>query len=103
MGSPYLLAHGIGKSVKNATTKVKFESIGDYHVWVRTKNWVPGDWEAPRKFQLKIDGILVDKTLGLRSGWGWEYVDKITVNNNQIDLELVDLTGFDGRCDAVYF
>jgi len=103
MGSPYLLAHGIGEPVKNASTKVKFESDGAYHVWVRTKNWVPGDWEAPGRFQLKIDGNTLDKTLGLRSGWGWEYVDKISVKDNQIDLELVDLTGFDGRCDAIYF
>ena len=103
MGSPYLLAHGIGEPVKNATTKVRFESNGEYYVWVRTKNWVPGKWEAPGRFQLKIDGELVDKTLGLRSGWGWEYVDKISVFENQIDLELVDLTGFDGRCDAIYF
>ncbi len=103
MGSPYLLAHGIGTPVKNASTNVKFNSNGEYHVWVRTKNWVPGKWEAPGKFQLKVDGKLIDKTLGLRSGWGWEYVDKISVSNKEADVELVDLTGFDGRCDAIYF
>ncbi len=103
MGSPYLLAHGIGEPVKNATTKVKFESNGEYHVWVRTKNWVPGNWEAPGRFQLKVDGNTLDKMLGLRSGWGWEYVDKISVTDHQIDVALVDVTGFDGRCDAIYF
>jgi hypothetical protein len=103
MGSPYLLAHGIGKPVKNAATKVNFESNGDYHIWVRTKNWVPGEWDAPGRFQLKVDGKTLDKSLGLRSGWGWEYVDKITVADQVLAIELVDLTGFDGRCDAVYF
>ncbi|TMM53422.1 FAD-dependent oxidoreductase [Maribacter algarum] len=103
MGSPYLLAHGIGEPVKNAITKVRFESDGEYHVWVRTKNWVPGDWEAPGRFQLKIDGKPLKKILGQRSGWGWEYVDKIKVSEKEIDMELVDLTGFDGRCDAIYF
>lgn len=103
MGSPYLLAHGIGKPVENASTKVRFESNGEYHVWVRTKNWVPGEWAAPGRFQLKIDNKTIDKTLGLRSGWGWEYVDKVPVSNKEVDLELVDLTGFDGRCDAIYF
>ena len=37
MGSPYLLAHGLGEPVKNATTAVKFPATGNYKVWVRTK------------------------------------------------------------------
>ena len=44
MGSPYLLAHGLGTPVKNAHTEIQFPSKGKFHVWVRTKNWVPGDW-----------------------------------------------------------
>lgn len=103
MGSPYLLAHGMGEPVKNATTQVNLATNGDYHVWVRTRNWVPGNWDAPGQFQLKINGALIDKSLGLRSGWGWEFVDKISITNQKIDLELVDLTGFNGRCDAIYF
>ncbi|TMU57342.1 FAD-dependent oxidoreductase [Flagellimonas algicola] len=103
MGSPYLLAHGMGNPVKNARTMVRFNSNGEYHIWVRTKNWVPGKWEAPGRFKLKINDRYLDKTLGLRSGWGWEYVDKISVNSKKVNLELVDLTGFDGRCDAIYF
>ena len=103
MGSPYLLAHGMGEPVENAKTSVKFEAAGNYHIWVRTKNWVPGNWEAPGRFQLKVNGQLIDKTLGLRSGWGWEYVDTLNVAENEIQLELVDLTGFNGRLDAIYF
>ena len=103
MGSPYLLAHGMGEPVENAKTSVKFEAVGNYHIWVRTKNWVPGNWEAPGRFQLKVNGQLIDKTLGLRSGWGWEYVDTLNVAENEIQLELVDLTGFNGRLDAIYF
>ncbi|EAR02297.1 FAD-dependent oxidoreductase [Maribacter sp. HTCC2170] len=103
MGSPYLLAHGMGVPVKNARTKVKFNSNEKYHVWVRTKNWVPGNWEAPGRFQLKVNNTLISKELGLRSGWGWEYVDFISVDNDTTELQLVDLTGFDGRVDAIYF
>ena len=103
MGSPYLLAHGMGKPVENAMTKVKFETVGNYHVWVRTKNWVPGNWDAPGRFQLKVNTQVIDKILGLRSGWGWEYVDNINVTENEVELELVDLTGFNGRVDAIYF
>lgn len=103
MGSPYLMAHGMGKSVKNAATKTNFPKKGNYHVWVRTMNWAPGNWEAPGKFQLKVDGNIMDKELGLRSGWGWEYVGITEVNKKSPRLELIDLTGFNGRCDAIYF
>jgi len=41
MGSPYLLAHGLGIPVSNAKTKVPVPFSGKYNVWVRTKNWVP--------------------------------------------------------------
>ena len=62
MGSPYLMAHGMGIKVKNAQTKVNFEDRGDYNIWVRTMNWAPGNWEAPGKFQLKVNNKTINKT-----------------------------------------
>ena len=56
MGSPYLLAHGLGIPVNDATTQITFPSEGTYRVWVRTKDWV-APWNAPGapgKFQLLI-------------------------------------------------
>ncbi|MCK0155637.1 FAD-dependent oxidoreductase [Cellulophaga sp. F20128] len=104
MGSPYLMAHGMGKVVKNARTKVNFTKKGKYHIWVRTMNWSPGEWDAPGKFKLKVNDKLFEKSLGLRSGWGWEYVGELAlVANKPTQLELLDETGFNGRCDAVYF
>ncbi len=104
MGSPYLMAHGMGEPVKDAVTQVLFPKTGDYHIWVRTMNWVPGEWEAPGRFQLKIDNAILQKELGKRSGWGWEYVGETKISKKKItQLELIDLTGFNGRCDAIYF
>ena len=103
MGSSYLLAHGMGEPVKNAKTEVIFEKDGEYKVWVRTKNWVPGEWEAPGRFQIKVNGLVLENTLGLRSGWGWEYAGAVRITNKKNTLELEDLTGFNGRCDAIYF
>ncbi len=40
MGSPYLLAHGLGVKVENAVTTVSLKNGGEYRVWVRTKDWV---------------------------------------------------------------
>lgn len=103
MGSSYLQAHGMGVAVENARTQVIFKKNGDYKVWVRTKNWVPGDWEAPGKFQIKVNDLVLGNTLGLRSGWGWEYAGAVQIKNVKNTLELVDLTGFNGRCDAICF
>src|SRR5438874_3464862 len=58
MGSPYLLAHGLGEPVKDAVTTVKFPAAGKYRAWVRTKDWV-ARWQAPGtpgKFQVVVDG-----------------------------------------------
>jgi len=103
MGSPYLMAHGMGEPAKNATTIVNFPKTGDYHIWVRTMNWVPGQWEAPGRFQLKVGDSTIETVLGQRSGWGWEYVGSTKIEMTEEQVELIDLTGFNGRCDAIYF
>src|SRR5687767_13107567 len=36
MGSPYLLAHGLGEPVWDATTTVEWPAKAVYRVWVRT-------------------------------------------------------------------
>lgn len=103
MGSPYLLAHGLGEVVDNARTQVNFPATGQYHVWVRTKNWAPGNWEPPGRFQLKIEGAILPAIFGKEPSWGWEYGGEIAVKTTSQKIELVDLTGFEGRCDAIYF
>ena len=106
MGSPFLLAHGNGTPVKDASTKVKFQSKGHYFMWVRTRNWnSPWDPEqAPGRFNILINGINTGKEFGKNpSGWGWVNGGKIAINDAEITLSIHDLTGFDGRCDAIIF
>lgn len=103
MGSPYLLAHGLGEPVENAKTKIHFSKKGNYHIWVRTKNWVPGNWDPPGRFQVKIGQETLENEFGISSRWSWEYGGEIKVDQEEMTLELIDLTGFDGRCDAIYF
>ena len=112
MGSPYLLAHGLGNPVADAVTKVSFPETGDYRVWVRTKNWVEKFADtvdasaAPGRFQLRIDGEVLPHVFGKTGDqWHWEDGGSISVASNkaQLELALVDLTGFNGRCDAILF
>ena len=45
MGSPFLLAHGMGQPVADATREVQVEHPGPHRVWVRTRDWV-APWGA---------------------------------------------------------
>jgi hypothetical protein len=105
MGSPYLLAHGLGIPVQDATTEIKFPTAGTYRVWVRTRDWV-APWNAPGapgKFQLKINGKALKETFGTKSAtWHWHDGGMVKVGT-QAKLALHDLTGFEGRCEAILF
>src|SRR5665811_1282426 len=41
--------------------------------YVRTKNWAPGNWEAPGRFLVSIDGKKLERELGKNPRWNWEY------------------------------
>ncbi|MDX9946445.1 MAG: FAD-dependent oxidoreductase [Bacteroidales bacterium] len=103
MGSPYLLAHGLGNPVEDASTSVTIPAAGKYHVWVRTKNWAEGNWEAPGRFKLAVNGNELESVLGTGSEtWHWQYAGKVVIRDPEVKFELKDLTGFEGRCDAIY-
>ena len=57
MGSPYLMAHGMGSLVDDASTSITFPAKGKYQVFVRTRNWT-AQWsnEAAGQFKLSING-----------------------------------------------
>ncbi len=58
MGSPYLLAHGLGEPVADAKTTVALPAAGEYRVFVRTVDWVAkfGRTGSPGRFQVLVDG-----------------------------------------------
>ena len=105
MGSPYLLAHGLGIPVQDATTKIEFPSAGTYRIWVRTKDWVApwGAPGAPGKFQILLNGEAIPEIFGTKSAtWHWHDGGLVNVEK-QATLALHDLTGFEGRCEAILF
>jgi len=106
MGSPYLLAHGLGRPVEDASDTVEFPETGTYHVYVRTKDWVER-WGAegdPGKFRIAIDDTTLDEVFGDEgAAWHWEYGGTVEVASTTPRITLTDMTGFDGRVDALYF
>ena len=102
MGSPYLLAHGLGQPVANAVTEVTFPETGNFHLWVRTKDWVPSHHAG--RFKVIVNGRDVALEFGNQGlGWIWQDGGAIEIKQRRVRLELADLTGFDGRCDALFF
>ena len=105
MGSPYLMAHGMGIMVDDAVTTVTFPKTGTYHMFVRTFNWT-SPWynnAGPGKFKVLIDGQAVDMIFGNQGNkWLWQK-GKVQINHKQTKIALHDLSGFNGRCDAIYF
>ncbi len=105
MGSPYLLAHGLGQPVDDAVTTAEIPQAGDYRVWVRTIDWV-ARWDAspaPGQFQLWIDENPLESSFGTQgTEWGWQNGGTVTLDAGPVEMRLRDLTGFDGRCDCIY-
>lgn len=102
--SSYIMAHGMGVSVEDAETDFEADSAGEYSVWVYTRDWTSA-WsdESAGKFKVVIDDEELEGTLGTNGfEWTWQYAGKIAMSAGRHNIKLRDLTGFNGRCDAVY-
>ena len=105
MGSPYLMAHGMGVPVEDASAKVQIPESGAYCVYVRTFNWT-SPWhqgEGRGKFRLKVGNKRFSTVLGCEGNeWKWQYAGKVSLKKGETTISLTDMTGFNGRCDAIY-
>lgn len=113
MGSSYLLAHGIGEALKrNPNTTITIQESGDYTLWVRTKNWTAfwSDGKTPGVFKVLVDSKADPEEFGTGCGgntpeekaaWYWHKGGKYHLEKGRHTLALQDLTGLDGRCDAI--
>lgn len=104
MGSPYLMAHGLGTPVADASTEITVPAAGEYKVWVRTLDWV-AKFNAegkPGRFHLLVNGQALKTEFGTTSAtWHWQEGGTVTLPAGKAALALHDLTGFNGRCDAI--
>jgi len=101
MGSPYLLATGVGTPVEDATTTAMIPASGVYRLWVRCKDWLPE--YHPGLFQVLIDGKASGTTFGKADTDAWRWIDGgvFDLEKGRIEVRLHDLNGWWGRCDAV--
>ena len=106
IGSSYVMAHGYGKPVRDAVTAATFSAAGRYAVWARTRNW-NAVWTkgAAGRFQVVVDGTALPTELGTHGkDWDWQLAGYVElVAGKAVEIRLHDLTGFNGRCDALWF
>lgn len=112
LGSSYVMAHGYGKPVADAETHVTFPEAGEYTVWARTRNW-NAEWTKGAAGLFLVDVSPLDSTpvscfssqvLGSgSSAWLWQKAGVFKLAKGSCRIILRDLTGFNGRCDALYF
>ena len=101
MGSPYLLATGVGKPVNDAATTVKVPTSGSYRLWVRCRDWLPE--YHPGLFKVFVQGSASRRTFGKADTDAWQWIDGgvFDLKKGEIKVYLHDLNGWWGRCDAV--
>lgn len=104
MGIPYLLAHGTGHPVSDATAEFVVETDGEYQLFVYTFNWV-APWKpqyAPGIFEVYVDGTKAGDKFGCSCAkWGWEKGGSVNLKAGNHTLTLHDLTGYEGRVGMI--
>lgn len=107
MGSSYLLAHGLGIGVEDATTEAHFPCMGNYYIFVRTINWsaqFAPEASPAGQFTITLDGTPITLPLGNKAPkWEWQKAGMVEISEGRHTVGLHDLTGFDARCDAILF
>ncbi|MDR0405844.1 MAG: FAD-dependent oxidoreductase [Clostridiales bacterium] len=106
IGSAYLLAHGLGVPVKDARHTAVFPACGKYRAWAFTRDWV-ASWKkgvAPGLFEVLVNGEKLPAVFGSENeNWHWQYGGEVEITSADAEITLRDLTGFEGRCAALFF
>ena len=104
MGSTYLLAHGLGEAVADASTEFDVPADGNYKLYVRTRNWTAYWSDSPTEGTFNV--IIDDRNEGTLFGtecseWHWQQGSTLHLSQGRHRIALHDLHGFDARCDAI--
>ncbi|MBN2308575.1 MAG: FAD-dependent oxidoreductase [Candidatus Hydrogenedentes bacterium] len=105
MGSAYIMAHGMGVPVADAQTVFAVPQAGEWTVWARTRDWTApwGRGKPGGTFQVVVNGRALPEILGTNGGaWAWQKAGTATLDKGEAAVALHDLTGFNGRCEALY-
>ena len=102
-GSAYLLAHGAGIPVQDAYTQLEIAGGGRYYVYARTYNWTApfASGKGPGGFSIFVDGNELGTVGNTGTSWEWQLAGRLRLKAGSHSISIHDLTGFEGRCDAL--
>lgn len=102
MGSPFLLAVGLGQPTDDAKTVISLAQSQQYRLWVRTRDWV-AQYHSGR-FQILLNGKVVAHPFGADGNNVWHWEDGgVHLLPGSLEVRLHDLTGYYARCDTIVF
>ncbi|EIP97425.1 hypothetical protein OpiT1DRAFT_01865 [Opitutaceae bacterium TAV1] len=88
----------------NAFTAINVSSADNYTVWVRAVDFVHTR-QGDRRYAVAINGARLPGEAGRhgRDEWAWEKLGTLPLPAGDTAIELIDVTRFYGRCDALLF
>ncbi|MFO7870217.1 MAG: FAD-dependent oxidoreductase [Kiritimatiellia bacterium] len=104
IGSPCLMAVGIGDPVADARHELEIPADGRYRLWVLARNWLkeytPGTFTVGVRFFRTQVELSSGKVFGAAGSdeWVWEDAGLFDLSRGRLLLSLHDLTGYYGRC-----
>ena len=89
---------------EDATVTLNVQKSGNYHLWVRSKNFGSASNPTARYFNLKINGDAVEKTFGQKGedGYFWEDAGEIYLQQGENMISLTDSSCYYARFDGIY-
>ncbi|MCP4858102.1 MAG: FAD-dependent oxidoreductase [Fuerstiella sp.] len=101
MGSPYLLATGVGRPVADAIGKVTVTETSTYRLWVRCRDWYPS--HSPGRFSVSIGGRKSSTSFGKADADAWQWIDggDFELVAGDTEVRVIDRSGWWGRCDTI--
>lgn len=100
-----LMGRTTGKNTKStnlsASTKITWESPGNFHLWVRTKD--SKNARIARDFSIAINKVSSTQKLGIHGndGWAWQNAGEFRLEKGEVAIELIDTSQYYARCDRL--
>ena len=98
---PALLAHGLGRPVRDAVATLRHPRRETLRLWVETRDWVAP--QGPGRFKVVVNGEAHGPFGQGEGAWHWADGGLVDLREGENEIRLRDLTGFDGRVAELRF
>ena len=83
------------------TREPQRDELGRSYATGKRKDAVARVWIKPGSGKVVVNGKQLATKFGQNTGWSWQKGETVSLAKGTSTIELADLTGFAGRCDAI--